>query len=354
MSTTLLSGGRAPAIRARGRGLVAILLRVPLFWKLLLAGVGVTGGTAAVVLWTFGSGSLQPGTTSLLAVLAGVTLGTAVVQAVVLSVALSPLRELERVAEQIRDGSPDLRARPSLLSDARFDRLRVTFNQMVECLAASERRQRSAARNALGDEESQRDQIARQLYAGPAQSLAGLLIHLRVLAVRHPVAAADVAQLDSEARGALHQVRRLARQLRPPELDELGLQAALEAQARSLREMEERDISVRGHVAERLDASVSLTLFRFAQWVMTDARGSVHLMFTAGIRGRVVLDVIRQTEDSGPSLAVLDDWVERVRWAGGHLAHEPLPDGSERLRVLMPTRDAALPSSPSPSHEVPT
>jgi len=327
-----------------GAGWVALLLHIPLFWKLLLAALAVTAGTAAAVLWVASSGAGEAGFGTLIAVLAGVTVGTALIQTFVLSVALSPLTELERVAEQVRDGRMQVRAQRSAVSDSRLERLRLTINEMLDELEASGQRQRSAGRNAFGEEESERDQISRALFRGPAQTLAGLLLHLRVLARRHPGTADEIAGFEAEVRLALEELRTLARQLRPPELDELGLHAAVEAQARSVREIEGRDVRVLGSAPDRLDPAASLTLFRFAQRVMRGSTGTIELLFEDR-HGRLVLDVIWEHDDETSLPVDPHDWIERIAWAGGSLAHEPLPDGAQRVRILMPFTTSSSPLS---------
>ena len=84
--------------------LVARVLGVPLFWKLLWAGVAVSTGTALFALWVAERQQVGLAPLEVLMLLAGLTLGTAVVQAVVLRIALAPLAMLETTAQRVRRG----------------------------------------------------------------------------------------------------------------------------------------------------------------------------------------------------------------------------------------------------------
>lgn len=103
--------------------------------------------------------------------------------------------------------------------------------------------------------EEERRRLRRDLHDGLGPTLAGVGLGLDVAASlidRDPVGAKNLlADLKREAVGAVHDIRRLVYDLRPPALDELGLVAALRQQA-------ER-VSVRSPGLDvRIDASPSL------------------------------------------------------------------------------------------------
>lgn len=82
----------------------------------------------------------------------------------------------------------------------------------------------------LDSEEDERRNVARQLHEGAAQDMAALLLELQVLAgdLDRELSRKQLEEVHSIARDTLVGIRQLALNLRPPSLDELGLQAALE------------------------------------------------------------------------------------------------------------------------------
>ena len=92
------------------------------------------------------------------------------------------------------------------------------------------------AKSALSAEEEERKRIARELHDDTAQTLAALLIRLRLARGTEDPAARDahLDQFRGEIGEALERIRRFARGLRPPALDELGLVPALESHVRTL------------------------------------------------------------------------------------------------------------------------
>jgi len=341
----------------RARGVVTALLGVPLFWKLLWAGVAVSAGTLVFALWMAGRDPAGLSPTGFLLLLAGLTLGTALVQALVLRVALSPLAMLEATAERVRGGDLGARAPTSRIEDAHLRRLRTSFNGMLDEMETARRQQERIARDTLGAEEDERDRIARELYGEPAQALAGLLVRLRILVRTNPEISGAAHELEEGIRDALEEVRRLARRLRPPELDELGIRAALSAHIRSLTVPRELEPRLDGDVPdERLSPEVSLTLFRICQAAITRSvsREPVedhNLVIRFVSRGdRVVVDIHCPPTPRGPGSDEFDAWAERVRWSGGRLTRRTGRGAGQRLRLTLPltsTDDIATPHSSS-------
>jgi signal transduction histidine kinase len=129
-----------------------------------------------------------------------------------MSVACPPGRRLTPGDEQLLD---DL---------ARQGGRTVTALLLAEALLAS-RQQLVTAR------EEERARLRRDLHDELGPTLAGLVMQLaglRQLLEESPdLAGARVSRLEGAARAALEDVRRVSRELRPPSLDELGLEGAL-------------------------------------------------------------------------------------------------------------------------------
>ncbi len=335
---------------------VVRLLGVPLFWKLLWAGIAVSAGTLLVALLMAQRDPAGLTPTGFLALFAGLTLGTALVQALVLHLALSPLARLETTAERVRRGDRKARAEASSVEDLRMRRLRVSFNGMLDEIEAARQDQERIARETLVREEVERDRVARELYGEPAQALAALLVRLRLLVRSNPEISGAAHDLEAGIRDALEEVRRLARRLRPPELDELGIRAALAAHVRSLTVPHELEPIIEGDVPDdRLPPEAALTLFRICQAAVTRAvsrptRHAVPLRISfRALDNRIVVDLTCPPTPGAPYGEEFDGWAERVRWTGGHLSSHGDGATGQRLRLTLPL-DPAEASRPRTSH----
>lgn len=333
------------------------LLRFPLLYKILVANTAViTGAVAAGIALTarlLGAGPIRP-TLAIIAVLALVGFGvSALVNAFILRVALSPLEDLEKTAERVHRGDRDARVPGSLLADAQLERLTVTFNRMLDGLAAYRRRLQDVADRALRAEEAERKRVALELHDETAQHLASLLIRLRVARNTRDPALREV-QLD-EIRGelarALEGIRRFARALRPPALDEVGLVAAVREHVRSLCETAGLTVDVE---ADPIDAVLSpqaeLVLYRIVQEALSNV---VRHAGARSVRVRIARGesaVVAEVTDDGRGFLVGEElhrpgrglglfgMQERAAYVGGSVDIQSRPGEGTTVRVTMPAR----------------
>jgi signal transduction histidine kinase len=277
--------------------------------------------------------------------------------AVLTRLALSPIRELESAARSVELGDMDARIRPSRLADADMFRLAAVLNRMLDHVRRSGERQRELTLRALDAEEKARSWVARKLYDECAQSIAATLLRLKVARLRLERAGTEEEELErlrDELLGALEGVRELARELRPPELDEIGFVLALTAHTRSLSERTGLSIQLD---AEPVDAELSpeagLTVYRIVQEALSNAvrhasAGSVGVYVTRSEDGFVAevhddgtgFDVEAEIERAGRGLGLLE-MQERARRVGGKLSIESSPGAGTRVRLEMP---AVLPN----------
>lgn len=282
------------------------LLRVPLFYKILIANavivvLGAVGGTAVTIrfLAVEAGGVSTVGFAGSLA-LAAVAV-TVLVNALILRLALQPVQLLEETAGRVQAGDLECRAPRSPLADREMERLTGTFNGMLDTLESYQDRLREVAARALHAEEEERKRIARELHDDTAQTLAALLVRLRV--ARGAEAPQDrdrlLDELRSELGGALERIRRFARGLRPPALDELGLVPALESHVRGLEESLGAAIRLDADpVGAILSPQAELALYRIAQEALSNA------VRHAGAR---TIEVRIRGTRSGVELRVRDD-----------------------------------------------
>jgi signal transduction histidine kinase len=149
-------------------------------------------------------------------------------------------------------------------------------------------------------QEDERKRISRELHDDTAQILFAQILRLTTLKNSGDQSVQEVAaMLETMTVEALEGVRRLALELRPPALDDLGLHAALGELAQRFSEQLgiAIDYQARGS-KERLPASIELILYRVAQEALTNvakhARAST-----------VALDLDRSERDV--SISVRDD-----------------------------------------------
>ncbi len=332
------------------------LLRVPLFYKILIANaalvlVGTIFGSAV----TAGYVRERPeaSTLELVGLLAAIgILATVLVNAVILRLALQPLETLEKTAERVQGGDVEARAPRSPVADRELDDLTTTFNGMLDALAAYRERLREVAARALGAAEEERKRIARELHDETAQMLAALMIHIRV--VRGTDDPAKLAALLDDMREqigtALEGIRRFARGLRPPALDELGLAAAIESHVRTVREMSGVDVRLEAPPLGKgaLPPEVELASYRIAQEALSNvvrhARAQRASVRVAREPDRLVLTV----EDDGKGFDVeaamgrdagglgLFGMHERAAYLGGRVEVRSAPGTGTRVRAEIP------------------
>lgn len=255
------------------------LLRTPLFYKILWAniaivGAGAVGGTI-ITIWhvtTFPNDLHYP----LIALFAAIgVVISIIVNQWVLRKALDPLDRLQAVVDAIRSGRSDVRVVLGDNSDERFDRLADAFNQMLEQLARDAQEMQQLSRQILQAQEEERHRLARELHDEAAQSLTSLLVYIRLLerAKNPEEAQRHVQELRRLTAAALEDVRRVAVDLRPTILDDLGLSAALEWRVDELNKQSGlHAVFTAEGMEQRLARTTELVLYRVGQ----EALSNVH------------------------------------------------------------------------------
>lgn len=338
--------------RAGGVRLGRAALRVPLFYKILIANavivvLGAVAGTAITLhyLRSGGSGFSAPGLTALFA-LAGVGV-TLLVNALILRLALRPLQLLEATARRVQAGDLDARVSPSAVADRELERLTGTFNGMLENLQGYGQQLRETAARALRAEEEERKRISRELHDDTAQTLAALLVRLRLLRGQQDPERREAMldQLRTEIGDALERVRRFAQGLRPPALEELGLIPALESHLRMVEEGSAVEIRFEATLPDRqLGPAAELALYRIAQEAVSNAvRHAGARTVTVRLRplaegvGLEVLDDgrgfdLRQVREAGGGLGLFG-MEERALYVGGAVEIDAAPGRGTRVQA---------------------
>lgn len=207
---------------------------------------------------------------------------------------------------------------------------------------------------AIGAQEEERRRLARELHDGTAQELATLLVRLRVL--ERTEEPRELRLRLSEFREviarALDDVRRMALDLRPTMLDDLGLVPALEAHT---RDMARRwGIAVRLETQgldRRLPGQTELVAYRIVQEALSNIfkhSQATEATVTLVLQGRELRITVRDNGrgfDVGRTLASRERGLglfgmqERAALVGGHLELASAPGAGTRVTASLPVRE---------------
>ena len=212
----------------------------------------------------------------------------------------------------------------------------AVFNQMLDRL---EEERRESGRRALRAQEGERARIAGGLHDEVGQVLTGVLLQLEGEARSEETKAA--------VRQALEEVRRIARELRPEMLDQLGLVSALTELSRKFADQSGLRIERRfADDLPPLSDEAELTVYRVAQESLTNvarhAQASrVEVALERGA-GSVVLRVVDDGRGMDEAAAAanghggLRGMRERAVLVGGALAVKRGREGGVEVRLEVP------------------
>jgi PAS domain S-box-containing protein len=170
-------------------------------------------------------------------------------------------------------------------------------------------------------QETERLRVAREMHDGVNQVIASVKMRLRKVeshvGTLNPAAREILARCDNLLVQALEENRRIAHNLRPSDLDELGLAAACrnfckEIQART-------NLTVKCSIAplgQRLPPAVELNLFRIVQEALTNVEKHAH---ARTIRLRLSFQgdsVVLRIEDDGRGFAPQQSKAGKGKWRG--------------------------------------
>lgn len=333
------------------RAVTAVLqgiLRIPLVLKVM----GANGLIVAVALVLVGNGWWGEDQGQLLVMLAAVAIAT-VVNLILVSLALSPIAELEHVARRVSRGEFTIRAGHSAVADPQLVNLTETINALLDSLAAERRRIQKLGTEVVSAQDVERAKLARDLHESIAQTLA---------AVRFQLSAAGCDAADDQMRNRLaaasamigrtiDEVRNISQSLHPRIADDLGLVTALESLAQQTRARGILDVRITTDIGETsVPATVAATLFRVAQEALKNAEmragtGSAEIALHSN-NGAIRLDVTEDAhpldrrhnkpDNSGNGFSSIRD---RVALSGGLLSIASQQNGGTRVTAELRTSD---------------
>jgi two-component system sensor histidine kinase UhpB len=330
------SEGRRTLTPYEGEGL-------PLLWRLFLA----NGAVLALVVLLLAVTPIEiraPIVTleQLLLLLAGLALMLAI-NLFLLRRVLYPLRRLTELMQSVDPDRPGRRLDEVALRHPDVGKLAAAFNGMLDRV---EFERRESARAALAGQERERLRVARELHDEIGQSLTAVTLKAERAAnsgMANP--AAELHGIADDIRSSLDDVRRIARELRPEALDDLGLVNALITLCSRVGEQGgvrvERQLDAG---LPSLDPDAELVVYRVAQESLTNvvrhARATRATVSLGGEDGTVVLRV----RDDGRGLpaelpkgtAGIGGMRERALLVGGRLTIWSEPGRGTEIRLEVP------------------
>ena len=323
------------------------LLRVPLAWKIAGANAVLTLALIAA-LFALPLALAKPGSFGLL----GLGLLVAVVLNVgLISIALRPINELKHTAERVWSGATDVRVKRSLVADRDLLRVAHTVDTLLERLEAERARLKQLSTKLIEARSSERAALARELTETVAQSATGLA--LQCAALRAANGNGQRAELDTIGRTANHlveEIRRIARDVHPRHIEELGLETALRSLIRdtALDDSQQVTFTTSGipATADALPPAVTDALYDVAREALKNTRrhSAARLVeISLGVERHVArLSIV--DDGCGFDPAGLDPSVglglkligERVTLLGGTLEILTRPGAGTRIVALVP------------------
>jgi two-component system sensor histidine kinase UhpB len=330
--TAYMSSSAPPALRhQRPR-------EMSLAWRVVLL-------NSAVILVAVLALALGPATVSSpvhereLAVLLVGVVATMGANVVLVRHAFAPLRRLTSLMRRVDPLAPGTRLRADAAARD-VQELAGAFNDMLDRL---EDERRDSARRAVRAQEAERRRLARELHDELGQSLTGVLLQIDQ-AIRTP----GTAHLDDAREGvrrSLDDVRRIARDLRPDLLVELGLPSAVNALATRLTRHTGLVVDRRLDPAlPRLDEDAEVMLYRVAQEALTNVarhadanRVTIELAHTDGLVTLTIDDDGRGVPPHvGDEARGITGMRERALLVHGRLRVGRLPSRGTRVRLEIP------------------
>lgn len=224
--------------------------------------------------------------------------------------------------------------------------------QLWEKLRQKERIRAQLLNRVVSAQEEERRRISRELHDETGQALTSLLIQLKVLERQSSAEGVQtrVEELRKTAAGTLQEVRRLAADLRPSALDDLGLMPALESYIDAFSHQTGIIVAFDVETPDnfRLPRDVEITLYRMIQEALTNiARHSqassariaitqdsatLHIRITDDGCG---FDVAQALHSSECGLGLLG-MRERIEIVSGRLWIESQPGQGTTIKITLP------------------
>jgi two-component system, NarL family, sensor histidine kinase DevS len=197
-------------------------------------------------------------------------------------------------------------------------------------------------------QELERRRLARELHDQTGQELTAVLLGLKAVeeARSDEERAESLATVREQVVETLHDVRRLAVELRPKALDDFGLVAALERLRDTFAERTGMRVDLEANVGDRLRSDVETALYRIVQEALTNIVKHAEASAVSIVLARSGRSVTAVIEDDGRGFTPDRDgdglgllgMGERLALLGGKLKIESSPGAGTTIVAEVPLR----------------
>jgi two-component system sensor histidine kinase UhpB len=259
---------------------------------------------------------------------------------------LAPLFKLTEVMSSVDPARPGRRLSGIDPFSSEGQALAHAFNDMLDRLESA---RHEAARTALAAQEGERLRVAQELHDEIGQTLTAVTIQAERAADGDPALAGQALRRVADAvRDSLDEVRRIARELRPEALDDLGLANALIALCRRVDAQDGPRVrrELQGKLPP-LSPDVELVVYRIAQESLTNAvRHADASSATVSLQADGETVTLRVADDGKgmPSqlpagTAGIAGMRERALLVGGRLSIQSRPEQGTEVRLTIPVEE---------------
>jgi two-component system sensor histidine kinase UhpB len=197
-----------------------------------------------------------------------VLIAVAVLNVALLRRVFTPLERMAALARRFDPRRTGQRV-PIEGSESEVTDVARAFNEMLERL---EHERRATSRRVLDAQEGERLRVAQDLHDQVGQTLTAALLGLEHVAGRVPEESRpELESVQEIVQLGLEDIRRIARELRPEALDDLGLSSALAALTERFARQARLEIDLHvDHALPRLSHEAELVIYRVAQEALTN------------------------------------------------------------------------------------
>jgi two-component system sensor histidine kinase UhpB len=315
---------------------------IPLLWLVFLTNALVLG--VALLLLAFTPITVHaPIETGQFALLFAGFVVLLLLNVVLLRRVLSPLIKLTGAMSSVDPDRPGRRLSDVELRSVEGQALAHAFNAMLDRL---EHARHEAARTALAAQEAERLRVARELHDEIGQTLTAVTIQAERAADGDPqLTAQALRDVADGVRESLDEVRRIARELRPEALDDLGLVNALIALCSRMGAQGGPRVvrDLQGKLPP-LSPDVELVIYRVAQEGLTNAlRHSGARTAKVSLTADAEFVTLAVTDDGNglptplpAGTAGIAGMRERALLVGGMLSVASSPEAGTEVRLVIP------------------